>query len=107
VTGGSPQYVRPPNGAVNAAVFAQIQHTGMTPAFWSTHGWDWTTPGVDAIVKDVSAGLRRSAVVLLHDGGGDRSQTVAAIPAIVAIAAERSLRPVLLPAEPATRSVER
>jgi peptidoglycan/xylan/chitin deacetylase (PgdA/CDA1 family) len=102
VTGWLPRFVRPPHGAVNAVVLEQIRGCGMTPAFWSTHGWDWTTPGVEAIVHDVSTGLRRSAVVLLHDGGGDRSQTIAAIPAIVRTATERSLRPVRLETAPAS-----
>ncbi len=101
VTGWSPRYVRPPHGDVNPAVFAQIERTGMTPAFWSVHGWDWDRPGVDAIVADVSAGLRRSAIVLLHDGGGDRSQTIAAVPRIVQIASDRGLRAVRLEPEPA------
>jgi peptidoglycan/xylan/chitin deacetylase (PgdA/CDA1 family) len=70
----------------------------MTPAFWSTHAWDWNNPGVDAIVRGVSKGLRSGAVVLLHDGGGDRSQTVQAIPHIVRIAADRGLRAVRLAA---------
>jgi peptidoglycan/xylan/chitin deacetylase (PgdA/CDA1 family) len=96
VTGQSPRFVRPPYGAVNPAVLEQIRRSGLTPAFWSTHAWDWNSPGVDAIIRDVSAGLRRGAVVLLHDGGGDRSQTVAAIPHIVRIATDRGLRAVRL-----------
>lgn len=96
-TGQAPRFVRPPNGAVNAAVLEQISECGMVPAFWSTHGEDWSSPGTGAIVRDVSAGLRRGAVVLLHDGGGDRSQTVAALPAIVAAATARGLRAVRLP----------
>jgi len=50
---------------------------------------DWQRPGVDAIVKNVVAGIettnvdRKGQVVLLHDGGGERSQTVAALPRII------------------------
>lgn len=96
VTGRVPRFVRPPHGAVSPAVLEWIQQTGLTPAFWSTHGWDWNQPGVDAIVSEVSKGLRRDAVVLLHDGGGERSQTVAAIPRIASVAALRCLRAVRL-----------
>jgi cellulose synthase/poly-beta-1,6-N-acetylglucosamine synthase-like glycosyltransferase/peptidoglycan/xylan/chitin deacetylase (PgdA/CDA1 family)/spore germination protein YaaH len=52
-------------------------------------GEDWQRPGVDAIVKNVVAGIettnvdRKGQVVLLHDGGGERSQTVAALPLII------------------------
>jgi len=50
---------------------------------------DWQRPGVDAIVNNVLAGIdnanpdRKGQVVLLHDGGGDRAQTVAALPRII------------------------
>ncbi|MGC4251414.1 MAG: glycosyltransferase [Sphingobium sp.] len=51
---------------------------------------DWQRPGTDAIVKQVldqvhSATPDRSEnIILLHDGGGERSQTVAALPRIIA-----------------------
>ncbi len=46
---------------------------------------DWYHPGVDVIVKRVLEGaeLHKGNVVLLHDGGGDRSQTVIALPLII------------------------
>ncbi len=52
---------------------------------------DWETPGTDAIVDRVVKGVTdksddedvRGQIVLLHDGGGDRSQTLAALPRIV------------------------
>ena len=50
---------------------------------------DWQRPGVDAIVDNVLNGIdatnveRKGQVVLLHDGGGDREQTVAALPRII------------------------
>ncbi len=96
VTGRRPRYVRPPYGHANAEVLDRIRSTGMTPAFWTVDAEDWTTPGVDAIVRDVSAGLRAGAVVLLHDAGGNRSQTVEAVPRVMAAATERGLRPVRL-----------
>jgi peptidoglycan/xylan/chitin deacetylase (PgdA/CDA1 family) len=96
VTGRSPRFVRPPDGAVSLEVLDQIRSTGMAPAFWSTQAWDWEQPGAGKIVRDVSKALRNGAVVLLHDGGGDRSQTVEAIPGIVRVAADRGLRAVRL-----------
>jgi peptidoglycan/xylan/chitin deacetylase (PgdA/CDA1 family) len=99
VSGQVPEFVRPPHGTVSLDVLDQIRLAGMTPAFWSTHAWDWNRPGVDAIVRDIADGLSEGAVVLLHDGGGDRVQTVEAIPRIVRIAAERGLRAVRLAAQ--------
>ncbi len=44
---------------------------------------DWERPGVDAIVRNATPKDGRGAVVLLHDAGGDRSQTVAALEVLV------------------------
>jgi len=50
---------------------------------------DWQRPGVDAIVRSALAQVAKNSaeksqqIMLLHDGGGDRSQTVAALPAII------------------------
>ena len=51
---------------------------------WSVDPADWR-PGLtaDQLVQRVLAGVRPGAIVLLHDGGGDRSATVAALPAII------------------------
>jgi cellulose synthase/poly-beta-1,6-N-acetylglucosamine synthase-like glycosyltransferase/peptidoglycan/xylan/chitin deacetylase (PgdA/CDA1 family)/spore germination protein YaaH len=46
---------------------------------------DWGRPGVDEIVRRTVSYAHRGGgnVVLLHDGGGDRSQTIAALPRII------------------------
>ncbi len=44
---------------------------------------DWDRPGVDAIVKGATPDGDRGAVVMMHDGGGDRSQTVAALDTLI------------------------
>jgi cellulose synthase/poly-beta-1,6-N-acetylglucosamine synthase-like glycosyltransferase len=44
---------------------------------------DWQRPGVGAIVRNATPKRGRGAVVLLHDAGGDRSQTVAALEVLV------------------------
>jgi len=100
VTGRAPTYLRPPEGRVSPDVLDRIQAAGLTPVFWSVHAADWATPGVAAIEERIVAGLDDGAVVLLHDAGGDRSQTVAAVPHIIATAAARGLRPVSLAALP-------
>jgi peptidoglycan-N-acetylglucosamine deacetylase len=50
---------------------------------WSVDPSDWRRPGTRAIVQRVLSAARPGAIVELHDGGGDRSQTLAALPAIV------------------------
>jgi cellulose synthase/poly-beta-1,6-N-acetylglucosamine synthase-like glycosyltransferase/peptidoglycan/xylan/chitin deacetylase (PgdA/CDA1 family) len=44
---------------------------------------DWARPGVAHIVAAATPRGRRGAIIMFHDGGGDRAQTVAALPAII------------------------
>ena len=37
-----------------------------------------------AIVNSVVAGVRPGAIILMHDGGGKRANTIAALPLIIA-----------------------
>ncbi|MFD8482518.1 polysaccharide deacetylase family protein [Kitasatospora sp. NPDC059673] len=52
---------------------------GMKSLGWSVDPRDWSRPGVQSIVTNVQQNLRPGGVVLMHDGGGDRTQTVAAL----------------------------
>ena len=45
---------------------------------------DWARPGTDAIYDNVVANAHSGAIVLQHDGGGDRSETLAALPREIA-----------------------
>jgi peptidoglycan/xylan/chitin deacetylase (PgdA/CDA1 family) len=56
---------------------------GMLLVLWSVDSEDYRRPGADAIARNVLTHTQPGAIILLHDGGGDRSQTVAALPAIV------------------------
>ena len=51
----------------------------MQPLTWTVDPRDWAHPGVHAIVHAVLAQLRPGGVILLHDGGGNRRQTLAAL----------------------------
>ena len=50
---------------------------------WSVDGGDWSKPGVDKIAEYYLAHAKPGAIMLLHDGGGDRSQTVQALELIL------------------------
>jgi peptidoglycan/xylan/chitin deacetylase (PgdA/CDA1 family) len=50
---------------------------------WSVDPQDWRQPGTDVIVERVRLGVRPGSIVVLHDGRGDRSQTVEALPKIL------------------------
>ena len=84
VTGTTPQCVRPPYDAWNASVLSQIAATGLTTMSYSVDPRDWSLPGVQSIVNRVVGAAFPGAVVDMHDGGGDRSETVAALPQIIA-----------------------
>ncbi|MFP8907347.1 polysaccharide deacetylase family protein [Streptomyces atacamensis] len=52
---------------------------GMQPLGWRTDIGDWQPPGTNELVRRIMQGVTPGAVVLMHDGGGDRSQTVSAV----------------------------
>ena len=83
VTGTTPECVRPPYDAWNATVLNQIAISGLTTMSYSVDPRDWTQPGVQVIVSRVVGAAFPGAVVDMHDAGGDRSQTVAALPQII------------------------
>jgi peptidoglycan/xylan/chitin deacetylase (PgdA/CDA1 family) len=79
VTGRVPTLFRAPYGAWSPAVLQQCVKTGMTPLDWSVDPRDWSRPGVASIVSNIMGNTRTGSIILEHDGGGDRSQTVAAL----------------------------
>jgi peptidoglycan/xylan/chitin deacetylase (PgdA/CDA1 family) len=76
--------MRPPYGATNSAVRRIVAQQGLREVLWSIDTLDWSRPGTAKIVKAATGPtVRAGSTVLLHDGGGDRSQTVAALPKII------------------------
>jgi peptidoglycan/xylan/chitin deacetylase (PgdA/CDA1 family) len=82
-TGYTPRCLRPPYGAVNSRVYARADALGKKIRLWTVDPRDWSRPGTSVIVRRVLDNVRSGSVILLHDGGGDRSQTVAALPTIL------------------------
>ena len=78
-TGRVPTLFRAPYGAWSPAVLWQCARTGMIPLDWSVDPRDWSRPGVASIVGNIMRNTRTGSIILEHDGGGDRSQTVAAL----------------------------
>lgn len=88
VAGGAPvQWYRAPGGNWSPEITTLAATNGLQPLGWNVDPKDWERPGVDAIVAAVQRQLREQApagaVVLLHDGGGAREQTVAAVEQLV------------------------
>jgi peptidoglycan/xylan/chitin deacetylase (PgdA/CDA1 family) len=72
-------YFRAPGGNWSPALLQMAADAGMQPLGWSVDPRDWKQPGVDAIVGAVQQHVHPGSIVLLHDGGGRRGQTVAAL----------------------------
>jgi peptidoglycan/xylan/chitin deacetylase (PgdA/CDA1 family) len=83
VSGQEVVCTRPPYGDANAATIAKLAAHGQTSVVWSADSRDFEKPGVAAIVHNALSGLRPGAIILMHDGGGDRSETIAALPQII------------------------
>lgn len=87
--GVTSRWVRPPYGAMNDAAWREIHRLGAQVVLWDVDPRDWERPGPRTIAKRVVARVRPGSIVLLHDGGGDRSQTVRALPIIIKELRER------------------
>ncbi|CAM5558122.1 polysaccharide deacetylase family protein [Streptomyces fumanus] len=77
--GEPPRWFRAPYGAWNRAAFQLGAELGMEPLAWTVDTLDWTEPGTRTIVDRVEDGAAPGVVVLSHDAGGDRSQSVRAL----------------------------
>ncbi len=97
VGGRRPRLFRPPYGSFDATTFKELHHLHLLMILWSVDTSDYTLPGVSAIVHTALAGAKPGAIILMHDGGGNREQTIAALPAIIRGLRKRGLHPVTVP----------
>jgi peptidoglycan/xylan/chitin deacetylase (PgdA/CDA1 family) len=95
--GPRPRLFRPPYGSFDATTFHLLHQLHLLMVLWSTDTSDYTLPGVQAIVQSALAGAHPGAIILMHDAGGDRSETIAALPAIIRGLRKRGLEPVTIP----------
>jgi peptidoglycan/xylan/chitin deacetylase (PgdA/CDA1 family) len=91
-TGAPVRCLRPPHGTVDAASAEQARALGLRLVMWDVDSNDWRRPGAGVIAGRVLGRVRSGDVVLLHDGGGDRSQTVAALQQVLASLSSRGFR---------------
>jgi peptidoglycan-N-acetylglucosamine deacetylase len=92
-----PRLFRPPYGMWNTHTLALLRKYRMLMVLWSVDTTDYRRPGTAGIVKQVLAGAKPGAIILLHDAGGNRSETVAALPKIIARLRARGYKLVTLP----------
>ncbi len=79
ITGEPVRLMRPPYGALNASVQAASAQIGLRPVLWTSDTHDWRRPGEAAIFKRIMSSARPGAIILCHDGGGNRWGTLKAI----------------------------
>lgn len=91
-----PRLFRPPYDSYNADTLDVLRRLHMRIVLQSLDTQDWLRKKRE-IVQRALAGARPGAIILMHDGGGDRSETVAALPAIIRELRRRGYRLVNVP----------
>jgi peptidoglycan-N-acetylglucosamine deacetylase len=92
-----PRLWRPPYGSYDAATLQILRRLHMLMVLWTVDTDDYLRPGVRVIVDRALAGARPGAIILMHDAGGTRTQTIAALPLIVHALRKRGYRFVTIP----------
>ena len=82
-TGFRPCLLRPPYGTAPPAVVGIARSLGLLTIQWDVDPADWSRPGAGVIAQRVLSAAHPGAIVIMHDGGGDRSETVEALRTIV------------------------
>jgi peptidoglycan/xylan/chitin deacetylase (PgdA/CDA1 family) len=73
------RYMRPPYGATDAGTRAYAAELGYYVVLWDIDTQDWRKPGARQIADVILENVYPGAIILMHDGGGDREQTVEAL----------------------------
>jgi peptidoglycan/xylan/chitin deacetylase (PgdA/CDA1 family) len=87
-----PVFFRAPGGNWSRALEATARAQGLRSLKWTVDPRDWSRPGTRHIVRSVLAQARPGGVILLHDGGGDRAQTLRALKALLVLLPARGYR---------------
>lgn len=91
-TGTHTYFYRPPGGSLSKNQLETVKKNGHTVVLWSVDSKDWRNPGVKQIVDNVNKNVFPGAIILLHDGGYQRTQTVKALGPIIDALRERGYR---------------
>jgi len=80
---GTVKCFRPPYAQYDQHVLDLVAGRGLATAMWSVDTLDWKKPSWTSLVTRLVPGVRDRDVLLFHDGGGDRTQTIIALPWII------------------------
>jgi peptidoglycan/xylan/chitin deacetylase (PgdA/CDA1 family) len=84
LTGYTPCLFRPPYGAYDQAIVDTARSLGLATVQWNVDPTDWALPGTQAIEQRVRDQVQPGSIIISHDGGGPRGETLAAYPSIIA-----------------------
>jgi peptidoglycan/xylan/chitin deacetylase (PgdA/CDA1 family) len=87
-----PRLFRPPYGSFDRATLQILRVRRLLMVLWSADTKDYAHPGVAKIIYTAVSGAQPGAIILMHDGGGNRSQTIAALPRIILRLRQRGFR---------------
>ncbi len=97
LTGYTPCVFRPPYGAYDQSIIQTARLLGLATVLWNVDPSDYTLPGTAAIEQRVLAQVQPGSIIISHDGGGPRGETLAAYPTIIASLRARGYRIVTIP----------
>ncbi|QIR37304.1 polysaccharide deacetylase family protein [Tolypothrix sp. PCC 7910] len=83
-TGVKTNLFRPPGGIMHNGVANYAKNSKYALIMWSSDSMDYSRPSVPRLINNVFREAKPGGIVLMHDGGGNRSQTVEALPTIIA-----------------------
>jgi peptidoglycan/xylan/chitin deacetylase (PgdA/CDA1 family) len=92
-----PRLFRPPYGLWDSTTLSLLKKYKMLMVLWTVDTNDYQLPGVQAIVNSAVKGAKPGAIILLHDAGGDRTETIAALPQIIRTLHRRGYKLVTVP----------
>ncbi|MSO43892.1 MAG: polysaccharide deacetylase family protein [Thermoleophilia bacterium] len=82
-SGVASRLFRAPYGAINPSVIRAATTARLLSVLWNVDTSDWSQPTADQITRTVLAQAIPGAIILMHDGGGNRGATVQALPGII------------------------
>jgi peptidoglycan-N-acetylglucosamine deacetylase len=92
-----PRMFRPPYGDWNATTLQLLRKYHMLMVLWSLDTDDWQLPGAATIVHRVLSGAKPGSIILMHDAGGNRSETIEALPKVIRGLRARGFKLVTVP----------
>ncbi|MEH2044465.1 polysaccharide deacetylase family protein [Nostoc sp.] len=97
VAGIKTNLFRPPGGIMHNGVASYARNSKYAIILWSSDSVDYSHPAVPKLINNVFRRAKPGGIVLMHDGGGNRSKTVQALPEIIANFRKQGYRFVTIP----------